>query len=68
MLHQNGRILRLRRDIGKLPKDGRPLSLANDLSEMAAQREPLYATFADLTFDNNGALDNTLKTILEAIQ
>lgn len=68
LLHQNGRILRLRRDIGKLPKDGRPLSLANDLSEMAAQREPLYAAFADLTFDNNGALDNTLKTILEAIQ
>ena len=68
LLHQNGRILRLCRDIGKLPKDGRPLSLANDLSEMAAQREPLYAAFADLTFDNNGALDNTLKTILEAIQ
>ena len=68
LLHQNGRILRLRRDIGKLPKDGRPLSLANDLPEMAAQREPLYAAFADLTFDNNGALDNTLKTILEAIQ
>ena len=68
LLHQNGRILRLRRDIGKLPKDGRPLSLANDLSEMAAQREPLYGAFADLTFDNNGALDDTLKTILEAIQ
>ena len=68
LLHQNGRILRLRRDIGKLPKDGRPLSLANDLSEMAAQREPLYAAFADLTFDNNGVLDNTLKTILEAIK
>lgn len=68
LLHQNGRILRLRRDIGKLPKDGRPLSLANDLSEMAAQREPLYGAFADLTFDNNGALDNTLKTILEAIK
>lgn len=68
LLHQNGRILRLCRDIGKLPKDGRPLSLANDLPEMAAQREPLYAAFADQTFDNNGALDNTLKTILEAIQ
>ena len=68
LLHQNGRILRLRRDIGKLPKDGRPLSLANDLSEMAAQREPLYAAFADLTFDNNDALEHTLETILEAIQ
>lgn len=68
LLHQNGRILRLCRDIGKLPKDGRPLSLANDLPEMAAQREPLYGAFADLTFDNNGALDDTLKTILEAIK
>lgn len=68
LLHQNGRILRLRRDIGKLPKDGRPLSLANDLSEMAAEREPLYAAFADLTFDNNDALEHTLETILEAIK
>lgn len=68
LLHQNGRILRLRRDIGKLPKDGRPLSLINDLSEMAAEREPLYAAFADLTFDNNDALEHTLETILEAIK
>ena len=68
LLHQNGRILRLRRDIGKLPKDGRPLSLTNDLSEMAAEREPLYAAFADLTFDNNDALEHTLETILEAIK
>lgn len=68
LLHQNGRILRLRRDIGKLPKDGRPLSLANDLSEMAAKREPLYAAFADLTFDNNDTLEHTLETILEAIK
>lgn len=68
LLHQNGRILRLRRDIGKLPKDGRPLSLTNDLSEMAAEREPLYAAFADLTVDNNDALEHTLETILEAIK
>ncbi|MDY2809720.1 MAG: shikimate kinase [Candidatus Faecousia sp.] len=68
LLHQNGRILRLRRDIGKLPKDGRPLSLTNDLSEMAAEREPLYAAFADLTFDNNDALEHTLETIVEAIK
>lgn len=68
LLHQNGRILRLRRDIGKLPKDGRPLSLTNDLSEMAAEREPLYAAFADLTFDNNDTLEHTLETIVEAIK
>lgn len=68
LLHQNGRILRLRRDIGKLPRDGRPLSLTNDLSEMAARREPLYAAFADLTFDNNDTLEHTLETILEAIK
>ena len=68
LLHQNGRILRLRRDIGKLPKDGRPLSLPNDLSEMAAEREPLYAAFADLTVDNNDTLEHTLETIVEAIK
>ena len=44
------------------------MSLTNDLSEMAAEREPLYAAFADLTFDNNDALEHTLETILEVIK
>ena len=65
LLHQNGRILWLRRDVEKLPKEGRPLSQAGDLREMARVREPLYRRFADECIDNNGTPEETLRRILE---
>lgn len=54
ILHQNGMVFCLRRDLDKLPTDGRPLSQMGTLREMAAVREPLYASFADVFVDNNG--------------
>ena len=53
LLHQNGTVYFLERDLGKLPKDGRPLSQRNDLKAMYETREPLYRRFADRTIDNN---------------
>lgn len=47
VLHQNGRIIWLQRDISLLPTDGRPLSQATALQEMYAQRKPFYERFAD---------------------
>ncbi len=68
LLRQNGRIFWLRRDPEKLPREGRPLSQAGDLTEMARVREPLYRRFAEETIDNNGAPEETLRRILEAIR
>ncbi len=68
LLRQNGRIFWLRRDPEKLPREGRPLSQAGDLTEMARVREPLYRRFAEETIDNNGAPEETLRHILEAIR
>ena len=68
LLHQNGRIVWLTRELDRLPKDGRPLSLKNDLSLMYEQRRPLYARFADFVIDNNGALSETAENILEVLQ
>jgi len=63
-LHQNGTIFWLQRDIQKLPKDGRPLSQAGDLTLMYQKREPLYRSFADHIMDNNASPEATVSTIL----
>ena len=67
-LHQNGRIFWLRRDLEKLPKEGRPLSQAGDLREMARVREPLYRRFADKIIDNDAAPEETVRRILEGMK
>lgn len=65
LLHQNGTILWLQRDISVLPTDGRPLSQAGNLEKMYQIRKPLYERFADRIIDNNGAADDTLLQILD---
>ena len=51
LLHQNGRIVWLRRDRQQLAVDGRPLSQSGDLAEMERKRLPLYERFADAAVD-----------------
>lgn len=62
-LHQNGLILWLRRDLAKLPREGRPLS-AGDLAALFAVRRPYYERFADQSADNNATLAETVRGIL----
>ena len=68
LLHQNGRIIWIQRDLKKLPKQGRPLSLAGSVEEMYAVREHLYRHYADIIIENNDAVENTIKTIMEKLQ
>ena len=68
LLHQNGTIIWLRRDLKKLAREGRPLSLGADLAAMYAVREPLYACFADFTVDNTGTPEETVDAILEVLK
>lgn len=67
LLHQNGTIIWLKREIKNLPTEGRPLSQTNDLTEMYRVRKPLYETFADITIDNTSTVDKTVNAIKEAI-
>jgi shikimate dehydrogenase len=67
LLHQNGIILWIRRDLSRLPRTGRPLSQGGDLAEMYRYREPLYRFFADAEIDNNGTPEDALRQILEVI-
>ncbi len=68
LLHQNGTILWLQRDIAQLPVDGRPLSQTTDLAQMYAIRKPMYEHFADYAIRNNGDPDTTAAEILEILE
>lgn len=65
LLHQNGTIYWLQRDINCLPTDGRPLSKAGKLQEMYAVRKPLYRHFSDHVIDNNTTAEDAAHTIIE---
>ena len=63
LLHQNGKIIWLHRDIELLPTNGRPLSQATKLQDMYRIRQPLYRRFADHVVDNKGSIEETLDQI-----
>ena len=67
LLHQNGVLFWLQRDIDRLPTDGRPLSQSGKLQAMYTQRAPLYARFADHCIDNHGTLEQTVAQIKEVM-
>ena len=64
LLHQNGTIYWLQRDIFTLPMDGRPLSQAGKMEQMWQIRRPLYTRFADHIIDNNGLPEDAAAEIL----
>lgn len=68
LLHQNGTIIRITRDLTKLAREGRPLSQNADLRLMATAREPFYARFADVTVSNDGTPEETVLEILEVLK
>lgn len=68
LLHQNGRIVWLRRDLDRLPTDGRPLSQAGKLEDMYQARRALYEAFADFVVDNNGSLKDTVAAIAARLE
>ena len=68
LLHQNGTMIWLKRDLDTLPTDGRPLSQANKLSDLYAIRKPLYEAFADHTIDNNGSPEQSIAAILSLLE
>ena len=67
LLHQNGIIVWIQRDISKLPSNGRPVSQANPIEKLYNERRDKYAAFADVTVDNNGSLEDTVNAVIGAI-
>lgn len=65
LLHQNGTIYWIQRNIASLPTEGRPLSQTEKLEKMYSVRKPMYEKFADLIISNDGCIDQTVKGILK---
>ena len=64
LLHQNGRIFLINRDLSDLPSDGRPLSRRDGVQALYEKRKPLYEQFADFSVDNNRSPGDTVNEIL----
>jgi len=65
VLHQNGKIIWIQRDISTLPTEGRPLSQRAKMEQMYTMRKPLYEQFSDYAICNNATVDLAVKKILE---
>ena len=68
LLHQNGTIVWVRRDLERLPTDGRPLSQSQKLMDMYQTRKSLYESFADAAVDNDGTVEETVKRIISIME
>ncbi len=66
LLHQNGTIVWLQRDLTLLSTQGRPLSQANPLSQLYAARQPLYDSFSDFAIENSGTVSDAAARIISA--
>lgn len=65
-MRQNGRVCFIRRDIGALPRDGRPLSSSGDaVKHLWNARRDKYLAAADFVIDNDCALADAAKRIRE---
>ncbi|MCF0228725.1 MAG: shikimate kinase [Parasporobacterium sp.] len=67
LLHQNGIIVWIQRDISSLPVDGRPISQKNPVRELYEKRKSMYSRFADITADNNGSAEETAEYIISQL-
>ena len=68
LLHQNGTIFWLTRELEKLPTDGRPLSQEGKLGQMYETRMPLYRRFADAAISNDGTIEETAAAICKKLE
>ena len=66
LLHQNGILIWIKRDISKLPTHGRPISQSNSLEKLYETRRSMYESFADVSIDNNKDKDQAVKAVMEA--
>ena len=64
LLHQNGDIYWIHRDLADLSTEGRPLSQKANLKEMYQVRVPMYNRFKDWNIMNNGSPEEAARQII----
>lgn len=62
-LRRNGTVFWLKRDLDKLPSEGRPLSQSTKMSDMYRVRKPMYERFADHVIQNDRSIEHTVAQI-----
>lgn len=67
LLHQNGRILWVQRELSLLPSAGRPVSQRDGVEAIYKKRKPLYEAFSDLVIENDCDADKVIGRILEVV-
>ncbi len=67
LLHQNSKIIWIRRNPEQLPMDGRPVSQRDGVAALYETRKPLYEQFADVTVDNEGTIGEAVTQILRKL-
>ncbi len=65
LLHQNGTIIWLNRDLNALPSDNRPLSQAKGAAALYESRKEQYNAFADKVIDSDGDIQKIAERIGE---
>ncbi|MCQ2437623.1 MAG: AAA family ATPase [Clostridia bacterium] len=67
-MRQNGRTCLMLRPIDRLPTEGRPLSSASEdaVKKLWEARKDKYAAAADLTVENLGTMEETVRAIMDA--
>lgn len=68
LLRQNGSVVWIKRSLDVLPTEGRPLSQANSAQKLFEERREKYAAFADVEIENDGAVDDAVRKIREALE
>lgn len=68
LIHQNGTIFRIRRDLELLPIEGRPLMQNTAKTDMFRVRDPLYNQFADYQIDNSTTPEAAAAEILHLLE
>ena len=66
-MEENSVVVWLRRDLHKLPTDGRPVSQSVPREELYRRRAPLYEAAAQVTVDNNGTVEDTVDEIIRRV-
>lgn len=67
LLHQNGKLIWLQRDLDRLPKEGRPISQRSDLRSLYETRKASYERFCDIMIGNDRSIDESLNQILQSL-
>ncbi len=68
LLHQNSRILWLKRCPARLPTEGRPLSQKTRPAVLYEQRKPMYRAFSDGIVNNEGSRGECLTDLLNLLE